>query len=66
MTETKRKTKTSSAVKQKYNQKKYDVISVRVPKDMAVTFKAKCNDTGIAQAQVIKNAIEAYLKKTDS
>ena len=39
MEESKRKTKTSTAVKSRYNQKAYDVISVRVPKDLAAAFR---------------------------
>lgn len=61
MEEAKRKTKTSTQVKSKYNQKTYDVISIRVPKAMAETFKAKCATDDIAQAQVIKKAIEEFL-----
>ena len=61
--ETKRKTKTSSAVKQRYNEKVYDNISVRVPKEMAAAFKKKCAEEGIPQAQVIKKAIEDFLAK---
>lgn len=57
----KRKTKTSSAVKQRYNQKTYDVIAVRVPKEMANAFKQKCAETGTPQAQVIKKAIGEFL-----
>lgn len=61
MEETKRKTKTSSAVKDKYNKKTYDSIAVRIPKDLAEAFKAKCAQEGISQAQIIKKAIEDYL-----
>ena len=35
MAEEKRKTKTSTAVKTRYNEKVYDVISARVPKELA-------------------------------
>ena len=59
--ETKRKTKTSSAVKQRYNEKVYDVVSVRVPKETAEAFKKKCAAEGVPQAQVIKKAISAFL-----
>ena len=62
MAETKRKTKTSTAVKQKYNERVYDVLSVRVPKETAAAFKAKCAAEGIPQAQIIKRAIEEFLK----
>lgn len=60
--ETKRKTKTSTEVKARYNKKMYDVISIRVPKDMAEKFKEKCLSEGTPQAQVIKQAIEQFLK----
>ena len=63
MTETKRKTHTSTAVKQRYNEKVYDNIAVRVPKEMAAAFKAKCLAKGIPQAQVIKKAIEQFLSE---
>ena len=53
----KRKTKTSSAVKNRV----YGSIIVRVPKEMAEAFKEKCAATGTAQAQVIKKAIEQFL-----
>lgn len=58
-----RKTKTSSAVKQRYNEKVYDIISARIPKDLAAAFKAKCAAEGISQAQIIKKAIEEFLSK---
>lgn len=57
----KRKTKTSSAVKNRYNSRVYGSIIVRVPKEMAEAFKEKCAATGAAQAQVIKKAIEEFL-----
>lgn len=59
----KRKTKTSSAVKNRYNNKVYDAITARVPKDMAAAFKAKCAAENIPQAQIIKKAIEEFLKQ---
>lgn len=59
----KRKTRTSTAVKARYNSKVYDVISVRVPKEMAAAFKAKCAETGTVQAQIIKKAIEDFLNE---
>lgn len=63
MEEQKRKTKTSSAVKNRYNKKAYDAIIARVPKELAEAFKAKCAAEGISQAQVIKKAIEDFLNK---
>ncbi len=59
----KRKTKTSSAVKNRYNKRVYDSIIVRVPKEMAEAFKKKCVDTGVPQAQVVKKAIEQFLEE---
>lgn len=63
MEATKRKTKTSTEVKARYNQKTYDVISVRVPKKTAEEFKLKCASVDVPQAQVIKQAIEDFLSK---
>lgn len=59
----KRKTYTSTEVKARYNQKVYDVISVRVPKEMAEQFKKKCIEENIPQAQIIKQAINEFLNK---
>lgn len=63
MAEAKRKTKTSSAVKQRYNQKTYGAVTAYVPKEMAAAFKEKCAAEGIPQAQIIKKAIEEFLQK---
>lgn len=59
----KRKTKTSTGVKTRYNQKTYDVIAARVPKEMAEAFKTKCAAEDIPQAQIIKRAIEEFLQQ---
>ncbi len=59
---TKRKTKTSTAVKARYNEKVYDVISARVPKELAGAFREKCAVEGVPQAQIIKKAIENFLQ----
>ena len=63
MGEKKKRTKTSTAVKQRYNEKTYDVISIRVPKETAEAFKKKCVAEGVPQAQIIKKAITEYLNK---
>ena len=63
MAEEKRKTKTSTAVKTRYNEKVYDVISARVPKELAAAFREKCTAEGIPQAQIIKKAIEDFLSR---
>lgn len=59
----KRKTHTSTEVKRRYNDKTYDIISARVPKETAAAFKDKCAAEGIPQAQIIKKAIEDFLNK---
>jgi predicted DNA binding CopG/RHH family protein len=59
----KRKTKTSSAVKNRYNNRVYGSVIVRIPKDMAEAFKAKCAATGTPQAQIVKKAIEQFLEE---
>ena len=59
---TKRKTKPSTAVKARYHEKVYDVISARVPKELAGAFREKCAVEGVPQAQIIKKAIENFLQ----
>ncbi|MBQ6755965.1 MAG: ribbon-helix-helix protein, CopG family [Oscillospiraceae bacterium] len=61
MSETKRKTTTSTAVKRRYNEKTYTQIVASVPKETAAAFKAKCAAEGIPQAQIVKQAIERFL-----
>ena len=61
MPEDKRKTHTSSAVKQRYNEKAYDVIRAAIPKELAAAFKAKCTEQGVSQASVVKAAVERFL-----
>ena len=63
MAEEKRKTKTSTAVKTRYNEKVYDVISARVPKELAAACRQKCNAEGIPKAQIIKKTIEEFLSR---
>lgn len=61
MENNKRKTKTSTAVKARYNKKTYEVVRASIPKEMAEAFKKKCADTGKPQAQIIKKAVEDFL-----
>lgn len=63
MAEAKRKTKTSSEVKRRYNAKVYTQIAASVPKELAAAFKEKCAAEGIPQAQIIKKAIEDFLSQ---
>ena len=58
---TKRKTYTSTQVKQRYNQKVYSRLQISLPKDLVARFKAKCEADGIPQAQVIKKAVIDFL-----
>ena len=58
----KRKTTTSSELKNRYNKKVYDSIIVRIPKENAQAFKEKCAAKGIPQAQIIKEAIRVFLE----
>lgn len=62
MSENKRKTKTSSEVKRRYNQKAYGAITAYIPKATAQAFKEKCAAEGIPQAQIIRKAVEDFLK----
>ena len=63
MPEVKRKTKTSSEVKRRYNAKAYTQIVVSVPKEMAAAFKSKCAADGVSQAQIVKKAIDEFLSQ---
>lgn len=60
-TKPKRKTHTSTAVKQRYNDKVYSLVSARLPKDLVARFKEKCKAEGVSQAQIVKKAIEEFL-----
>ncbi len=63
MSETKRKTHTSTEVKARYNAKVYDRIGFSAPKALVAEFKAKCAENGISMASVFKAAMEDYLAK---
>lgn len=57
------KTKTSTEVKRRYNEKVYSRVIVSLPKDLVAKFKEKCVQTGISQASVVREAIERFLKE---
>lgn len=59
----KRKTKTSTAVKARYNKEHYMRISVQLETDLVIAFKEKCKQTGVSQAQIFRNAINDFLKR---
>ena len=56
MEERKRKTHTSSAVKNRYNQKVYGSVTVRAPKDLVAAFKEKCDAKSFSQAPLYNQA----------
>ena len=60
--ETKRKTKTSSEVKNRYNKKVYDSVSIKAPKELVQAFRAKCEAEGVSQSRIFKKAMEDFLK----
>ena len=55
------KTKTSTEVKRRYNEKAYTRIYLQVPKEQGEAFKAKCEAEGIPQRQVLMEAITRFL-----
>lgn len=56
-----RKTTTSTQVKRRYNDSVYSKIQCELPKDTVTAFKEKCRETGVSQASVILEAIEAFI-----
>lgn len=63
MPEAKRKTYTSSAVKNRYNAKTYTQISASVHRDVAEAYKAKCKKLGISYSEPFHKAIKELLEK---
>ncbi len=59
----KRKTKTSSEVKNRYNSKVYSQVTAQLPKELVKRFKEKCSAEGISQSQIIRKAIEDFLSE---
>ena len=60
------KTKTSTAVKRRYNDKVYSQLKVELKKDLVTAFKEKCAETGVSQASVIREAIERFIEEGES
>lgn len=58
-----RKTKTSTAVKRRYNDKVYAKIQASLPKDTVAAFRARCAERGVSQASVILTGIERFLSE---
>lgn len=63
MSDTKRKTHTSTAVKRRYNDKNYTLLSYREDKEVAALFRRRCEELGVPQAQVFKTAVQEFLAK---
>ena len=61
MEKEKRNSKTSSAVKNRYANKVYGTILVKLPKTLVSQFKTKCSEKGVSQAQIIREAVERFL-----
>ncbi len=59
----KRKNRTSTQVKDRYNKKVYTQLNVKVPKETAVKFKTKCDTECVPMAQVFKKAIDDFLNE---
>jgi len=59
----KRKTHTSSQVKERYNNRVYGRILVRLPKDLVEEFKSTCVERNVSQASVVREAVEKFLGK---
>lgn len=57
------KTKTSSAVKRRYNSKVYSRIYIELDKDLVAEFKEKCAEAGVTQASVFREAMEKFIKE---
>ena len=58
-------TKTSSAVKRRYNNKVYSPVTVYLSKDLVAQFKERCVRTGKSQASVVREAVERFLSETE-
>lgn len=55
--------KTSSAVKQRYNNKVYTKVSAYLKKELVAKWEAELAKDGTAKAEFIRNAITEYLKQ---
>lgn len=61
--EQKRKTHTSSEVKNRYKAKTYTRLVLEVKKEKAEAYKQKCKEKGIPYSEPLQNAIDNFLKK---
>lgn len=65
MADNKRKTTTSTAVKQRWIDKNLAPVPFRVPKELKEQFKAKCEKRGDTMSGVLTQAIKDYLRRED-
>ena len=54
--------KTSSAVKNRYNDKVYDRVILAIPKGLKAEWQAKAEENGESLTRYIMNAVEAFNK----
>ncbi len=59
--EEKKRSRTSTAVKRRYNEKNYTITSFAAPKEMAADFKEKCKRENVSQASIFKEAMQRFL-----
>lgn len=57
----KKKHTTSTAVKARYNKKTYLEVRAMLPISLVASFKEKCVERGVSQAEIIRKGIEAFL-----
>jgi hypothetical protein len=62
---TPKKRHTSTAVQRRYMDKTYTRLYVDVQKQLAATFKERTAERGDTTAEIFRNAIKAYLAKTE-
>lgn len=60
-----RKTKTSSAVKNRYNAKHYASINLKLDKELVQEFKEKIKENNESQADIFRQAIKQYLQDNE-
>lgn len=59
------KTKTSTEVKRRYNNKVYSKIQAELPSELVIEFKEKCLERGVSQASVFRKAMEEFLEEDE-
>jgi len=57
--------KTSTTVKQRYLDKAYSQISVRLPKGLVTQWETKLKSNGMSKAEFFRKAITEYCKAGD-